>query len=33
MIATKKDLQANIGKDVWILPTGNNKDRKKAIFT
>ena len=30
MIATKKDLQANIGKDVWILPTGNNKDRKKS---
>ncbi|MCG3686497.1 hypothetical protein [Aliarcobacter butzleri] len=30
MIATKKDLKAYIGKDVWILPTGNNKSRKKS---
>lgn len=30
MIATKKELKANIGELVWILPTGNNRDRKKS---
>ena len=30
MIATKQELKTNIGKLVWILPTGNNRPFRKS---